>query len=102
MHRLRWILLGLLIIVSVAAGWGLKELVDERDKPVYDLECETYANAIEVKAGLLERGFRHSAYLGLVHRAAGEREDGTQFAYFRIDPTFISEFVVCFYEWPRE
>ena len=76
------------------------------DEPVggqsYSLECEAYANAVEAREGMLERGFKHSAFLGLYNSSAGEREDGTQFGYFRIDPTFISEFVFCFYEWPRE
>lgn len=97
MHRLKWPLIALIVI---AAGWGLHKLVETRSTPAFQLECVTYANLREVQAGLLERDFRHSAFLGLADSKGGERADGSQYGYFRIDPTYISDYVVCFYDWP--
>ena len=94
-----------LLAFAVWTGWILEDEsystgVETRSTPAFQLECVTYANLREVQAGLLERDFRHSAFLGLANSKGGERADGSQYGYFRIDPTYISEYVVCFYDWP--
>ena len=100
MHRLKWSLIILTIVAAINAyGWGLHKLLEARSNS-FPVECVTYADLQEVQTGLLERGFRHSAFLGLANSKGGERADGSEYGYFRIDPTYISDYVVCFYDWP--
>ena len=97
----RWFLIVVAVGVGVNVyGWGLHKLIQTGSSPSYNLECETYANLREVQSGLLERGFKHGAFLGLSGSSAGGREDGSQYGYFRIDADYVSDFVVCYYDWP--
>ena len=100
MHIFKWSLIILAVVVAVNVyALGVHLLIEARDKS-YPVECETYGGLQEVQAGLLERGFDHSAYLGLADSSVGERVDGSEHAYFRIDSSYSSDYMVCYYDWP--
>ena len=94
--KTRWKLsLFLIMLVAVNAyAWSIHQVLEWRE-PDFPVECVSYPSLLETRDALLERG--HTGMLA--DMASGERLDGSQYGYFRIDPPNIPEIWVCYYEW---
>lgn len=94
----RWkILLFILILAGAvnAYAWSIHQVLEWRE-PDFPVECVSYSDFPETRAGLLERGFDSDM---LADMSSGRRPDGSSYGYFRIDPPNIPEIWLCYYEW---
>ena len=94
----RWKILLFILIFTVAVNayaWSAHLLLN-RLEPDFPVECVSYSDFPETRAGLLERGFESGM---LADMSSGERLNGSHYGYFRIDPPNIPEIWLCYYEW---